>query len=245
MNFNLEQMQSSYNNISFRPEVRGKEDFNYYTELLENDLKELGSNNGNYERKFVDRVNLIVARRYRCASSMICGPANFNVSRNQKRWDSMDKACSDLYHWRKKYFRAVNRVRTLSPEMEIDAAIRRIDFLQAYRLNPEGFDCKVYAVSTKLRETKKKIYVMKGRIKAKDEFGVKLFEGGKVFIDNDRVIIKHDEKPEREIIDKIKENGFRYSPKFVSWVRKHTMRARIDAEYLLDNVFGGVVDESL
>jgi hypothetical protein len=247
---NLERMKQSYNNISFSPERRGEQDFIYYSELLKSDLVELNKaenfkeENSNYEKKFIDKVNLMVSRRMNCASSMITGPANFNVSRNQKRWDSLQKAESDLDHWRKKYFNAVNRVRTLSPEMEIDAAINRIDFLQAYRLNPEGFECKVYDVSTKLRETKKKIEVMKNRIEAKNNFGVKKFKGGEIFIDNDRVIIKHEEKPDREIITQIKKHGFRYSPKFVSWVRKHTRNARYDAENLLNNVFGGVINEA-
>lgn len=248
MKFNLERMQESYNNISFSPERRGEQDFNYYNELLESDLKELESTgklseNNNYEKKFIEKVELIISRRSRCASSMICGPANFNTRQNTKRWDSMEKGVNDFYHWRKKYFKAVNRVRTLSPEAEIDDALKSLDFLIDNKENAEGEE-RIYNVSLKIRETKKKIQVMKNRIEAKNNFGEKIFKGGKVYIDNDRVIIKHDEKPEREVIEQIKKHGFRYSPKFVSWVRKHTGNARYDAMNLINNVFGGVINEA-
>lgn len=233
-------MVDSFRNISFRGEIRGQQEYDYYTELLKSDLEALGENKGNYEAKFIDKVMTIFHRQSSCASAFICGPANFNNRRNQKKWDSRDKAYSDFNHWREKYFKAVNRKRTLSPEAEIDEAIERLELLETAK---ETGEPKIYNVTIKIRETKKKIEVMKARIEAKENYGVKYFEGGCVYIENDRVVIKHDEKPEKEIIEKIKSNGFRYSPKFKNWCRKHTGRARIDANYLIENVFGGLTNE--
>lgn len=284
-----ETMIQSYSFISFSPEKRGASDYEYYTNLLKEDLEflestgKLGANN-NYESKFIDKVMTIYHAQSRCASSFITGPANFPVRKAQKAWDSKDKAFDDFWHWRKKYINAVTRERTLSPEAEIDKALERLQRLEAAKergnilkktlrdkklsneqkvqilgdifpkSKPEDIESivndssstyekvsTVYNVTTKIRETKKKIEVMKARIEAKNNQKDVYFKGGKIFIENDRVIIQHDEKPERDIIQAIKSNGFRYSPKFKSWVRKHTANARYDANYLLNNVFGGEV----
>src|SRR5690606_19055251 len=104
-------MINSYTNISFSPEKRGEQDFNYYTELLESDLKELGENQGNYKEKFIDKVMTIYHRQSRCASPMITGPAKFPFSSNMKKINSHHKAYDDFTHWRTKYFKAVNRER--------------------------------------------------------------------------------------------------------------------------------------
>ena len=248
-------MIQSYNNISFYGERRGAQEYAYYTELLANDLEELGDNSGNYETKFIDKVMTIFHRQMSCASAMICGPANFNNRRNQKKWDSRDKALSDFDYWRTKYFKAVNRVRTLSPEAEIDVAIARLEYLETEKAKPITYKhsiylegersddmCSVYNVTTKIREAKKKIAVMKNRIEAKENMGVVHFDGGSIYIENDRVIIAHDEKPSKDIITAIKSSGFRWSPKMGNWCRKHTANARYDAGLLLKNTFGGKIE---
>lgn len=237
---NKEIMISSFNNISFHGERRGTQDFEYYTELLADDLKELGDNVGNYKEKFIDKVMAYYHSQMNCASAFICGPANFNNRRNEKRWQWRDNKLEHFTHWRSRYFKAVNRVRKLSPEMEIDVAIARLEFLETEKEKSNG-ECSVYNVTTKIRETKKKILVMKARIEAKENQKPIFFEGGSIYIENDRVIIAHDSKPERDIIQAIKSNGFRWSPKMGNWCRKHTGNARYAANRLLTNTFGGEV----
>jgi len=92
---------------------------------------------------------------------------------------------------------------------------------------------KVTSLTTKIRERNKKLETMKNRIEVKSDFEDMTFIGGKIFIDNDRVIVHHDEKPSKEIIEAIKRNGFKYSPKTTSWVRKHTENAMYSAKQLL------------
>lgn len=285
-------MIDSYARISFYGERRGEEDYNYYCELLANDLDQLGDNQGNYKEKFISKVMAIYHRQSNCTSSFIVGPANYNIRRHEKAWNSRDNAYNHFEQWRAKYFKAVNRVRTLGPEDEIESAIADIDRLLKYQakaketnkiirrhkvklginfddlkdnekaaindlkelwgedksaellvgdcFNNLGFaSFTLTSISTKIRERRKKIEVMKSRIEAKNNQEDIFFNGGKIFIENDRVIIQHDNKPEREVIDAIKSNGFRWSPKFKSWCRKHTANARRDANYLLNNVFGG------
>ena len=82
---------------------------------------------------------------------------------------------------------------------------------------------------------------MKSRIKAKENQEPIKFKGGSIYIENDRVIIAHDEKPSSDVIKKIKDYGFRWSPKMKNWCRKHTGNARYNANLLLKNVLGGVI----
>ena len=239
---NKQTMIDSFRNISFYGEKRGEQDFLYYSELLKDDLKnlEVTSSQGNYREKFIDKIMAFYHSQSNCASAFIVGPARFDNRRHEKLWKWRDNKLDLFNHWRDKYFRAVNRVRTLTPEQEIDVAIERLEFLETEKAKANG-ECSVYNVTTKIRETKKKVLVMKSRIEAKKNQKDVFFKGGKIFIKNDRVIIAHDEKPERDIIQAIKKNGFRWSPKMGNWCRKHTANARYDASFLLKNVFGGEV----
>ncbi len=87
--------------------------------------------------------------------------------------------------------------------------------------------------NAKIKNAKIKIETMKQRIKAKESFEPIAFKGGEIAIDNDRVTITHDEKPSREVIDKIKARGFRWSRNYGAWSRKHTARAVSDAKELM------------
>lgn len=263
-------MINSYNWTSFSPEKRGASDFSYYTQMLEDDLKELMDTQGsagNYEEKFIDKVMTIFSRQSRCASPMITGPANFNNRRNSKAWASRDNAIEEFSHWRKKYFKAVHRERTLSPEAEIDKTLEELERMEerfqfykdmnklkdieakrAFALEHDEMTIFEYwgerynhtipsfhitNTRNKINERRKKLEVMKVRIERKETFEKVEFNGGYVDIENDRVVIKHYEKPPREVIDIIKSNGFRYSPKTVSWVRKHTGNAIAAAKQII------------
>ncbi|GAB1376861.1 hypothetical protein MASR1M48_17130 [Lactococcus petauri] len=260
-------MIQSYRNTSFSPERRGEGDFNYYTQLLKDDLEKLGENKGNYERKFIAKIMLFYHRQSRCASSMITGPANFNYRRNSKAMDSRDRAIQDFDHWRTRYFRLVNRVRTLSPEDEIDVTLEELEALETrkeiYKAADkikakeekiaflqesgqltdriknwieQGWTLSSTSLTTKIRERKKKLEVMRARIVRKTNFEKIEFAGGFVDIENDRVIIKHDTKPPREVLDVLRTSGFKYSPKTSSWVRKHTENAVYQAKRIIPRI---------
>ena len=267
MKLNKEIMIKSYGWTSFSPERRGESDYNYYNELLKSDLELLGENKGNYERKFIIKVMLIFHRQMRCASPMITGPANFNNRKNGKAWESKDRAMNDFDHWRTRYFKLVNRVRTLSPEAEIDKTLEELErlehrkevykavnkikdieekksFLIEHGMGTQrefswidsGWLLGGTNLTTKIREKKKKLDVMRVRIERKESFEKILFKGGYVDIENDRVVIKHDEKPLKHILEVLKSSGFRYSPKTTLWVRKHTANAIYDAKKILSRI---------
>lgn len=261
-------MINSYNWTSFSPERRGEDDFNYYTQLLKEDLETLGEDRGNYEQKFIDKVMTIFSRQARCASPMITGPANFNSRRNGKAWNSRDNAINEFSQWRKNYFKAVNRVRTLSPEEEIDKTLEELERMEEKqfhykvinKLKKDLAKAKDYALenlensedalwmlnkyevipsfhltnlNNKIKARKQKLDTMRNRIDKKDGFQKIDFNGGYVDIENDRVVIKHFAKPSKEVIEVIKRSGFRYSPRSISWVRKHTENAIYTAEKII------------
>ena len=85
----------------------------------------------------------------------------------------------------------------------------------------------------KIKRLQEKLETMRKRIEVKTSFeGIK-FEGGEIVIEDDRVKIKHDEKPSREVIDALKSRGFRWSPNWQAWVRKHTQQAIYDAKNII------------
>jgi len=246
MKLDLELITKSFNNISHFPEKRGKQDYDYYTELLNDDLKEIGENQGNYKEKFISKVMDIYYAQMRCTSAFIVGPANYNLKRHDKVWASRDNRYNHFIHWRNKYFKAVNRVRTLSPEMELDKAIEHLQFLEDEKSKPYKYKhnltdkerethCTVYSVTVKIRQVKKKIETMKIRIERKNNFKPIKIIGGIVDLQNDRLIIKHDEKPDFNTIQAIKNKGFRWSPRFKCWCRKHTGNAVWDINELFRN----------
>lgn len=87
----------------------------------------------------------------------------------------------------------------------------------------------------RIKRLRDKVIVMRNRIYRKSAWESIEFEGGVIDIQADRVVVKHDEKPSREIIDRLKSRGFRWSRKHASWCRKHTAQAIIDAKNILQD----------
>ncbi len=88
--------------------------------------------------------------------------------------------------------------------------------------------------NAKIKLLKDKMLVMKARIARKESFEPIQFEGGVIDIEDDRVKITHDEKPDRSVIDRLKSRGFRWSRNWGCWCRKHTARALEDAKWCVE-----------
>ena len=84
--------------------------------------------------------------------------------------------------------------------------------------------------NARIKNLEQKILIMKNRIERRDTFGTIKFEGGSINIENDRVIIRHDEKPSSDVIQSLKSRGFRWSSRWKCWCRKHTAQAVHDAK---------------
>lgn len=267
----------AHSNISFSPEKRATMYVKEFSQILEEDLKELGENTGNYKEKFINHFTGWMHAKSRCLSSMITGPANFPVRRAQKANNSEHNRYTDFMTWRNKYFKAVNRIPTKSPEEELYLAERKLEHQLNYQLRLKeinklirkskadnirdiltylqesdweftkdelsqisdnygrGFKVPGYVLTNlnaRIKSTKDKIVIMTNRINTKKSWEDINFEGGYVTIEDDRVKIFHDEKPSKDIINEIKKNGFRWSPFWKCWCRKHTRNALYSLKFL-------------
>lgn len=98
-------------------------------------------------------------------------------------------------------------------------------------LEPDCYGRKEFASysltnsNARIKNLERKLLVMKSRIERRDNFEKIEFPGGYINIENDRVVIRHEEKPPREVIESIKGSGFRWSPHWKCWCRKHTANA--------------------
>lgn len=260
---------------SFSPDRRAEQTIIDYSNLLEEDLKELGDNTGNYKAKFEKYLLAFISAQTRCASSMITGPSNFNVRRNEKANNAARSRYEEFSHWRKKYFEAVNRIPTKSPEQELDEAEHKlneaVNFQEEIKevnkllrknkfknttaakefLKTEEYSEKViealktydYTFTSQndefvyilphhltnnnalIKRLKEKVQIMLTRIERKNTWKDIQFEGGYITIEDDRLKIYHESKPSQEIINEIKSNGYRWSPHWKCWCRKHTGNA--------------------
>lgn len=117
---------------------------------------------------------------------------------------------------------------------------KRKAFAEEMELSPELIDklmepdcygrcgfasCSLTNSNARIKNLEQKVLTMKARIERRDSFEKIEFPGGTIDIENDRVVIRHDEKPPREILDSLKANGFRWSPHWKCWCRKHTANA--------------------
>lgn len=256
--------------ISFSPEKRATQYVREYSAILEEDLKELGENQGNYKEKFISKFRDWMRSKGNCASSAITGGSNFNVRRAEKANNAEHNKSVEFHSWRERYFKAVNRQRTPSPEEELDNALLQLDYLvnrqemmkdmnkiikkmakgdfvmsELYAklreeeypeaMITEGLKTGWWGIgfapfmltnnNAKIKGAKDKITTMRVRITVKAEFEDIKFDGGYITIEDDRVKIFHDTKPEPAIIQEIKSSGFRWSPNWGCWCRKHTGNA--------------------
>ena len=259
----------AHSGTSFSPEKRATQEIISSSEELENDLKELGENQGNYKEKYIAKFAAWLNAKSRCLSWMIAGPANFPVRRAEKANNSERNKLNELYHWREKYFKAVNRVKTPSPEEDLDDKLKELDkliisndriksinkiissgnrknlttdeiasnlresgivsevFLQSITDTSGWRNGRVYGIQTlgpKIKKKKETILVLKSRIQRKSAWEDIEFDDGNgtITIEDDRVKIFHMHKPDPEVISKLKSNGFRWSPNWKCWCRKHT-----------------------
>lgn len=96
----------------------------------------------------------------------------------------------------------------------------------------EPWSCSSSLTSSnaKIKRLADKLKVMRSRVSRKETFELITFDGGTITIENDRVCIRHDSKPEKAVMDSLRSSGFRWSPHMICWCRKHTLQAIMDAK---------------
>ena len=160
-----ETAKAAHCGTSFVPERRAEQERDGYHETLTSDRSELekladtdekravlDEEFARYREGYKRRKLALLNARSRCMSSMITGPANFPVARNQKRNETAHKRLTELLEFRERALTAIRR--TLCPEtrpiMSGDSdAISRLseDIAQA-----EALQQKMKAVNAAIRK---------------------------------------------------------------------------------------------
>lgn len=119
MNYSIKHLfdkaKNAHNWTSFDPEKRAKQLIELYDDQLMEDVTTLVENNvsdekiENYFYKYEKLISSWLNAKSRCASSMITGPANFNVTRNEKANRSEQKHYELWKEWRKRAIAAMLR----------------------------------------------------------------------------------------------------------------------------------------
>ena len=99
----------AHRGTSFSPEKRATSTIIEFSELLKQDLSELGDKVGNYKLKFIRFFTNWMNARTRCISTMIAGPSNFPVRQAEKANASERNHYEKFMAWRSKYFKAIMR----------------------------------------------------------------------------------------------------------------------------------------
>lgn len=114
---------SAYQWTSFDPDKRAASTLTEHEAQLNEDLKQIPETEheryiSNYKKYF----GAWLAARGNCASSMITGPANFNIRRNEKANNLEHKRYGELMQWRDRALAAIKRhVEEARPQEEKDA----------------------------------------------------------------------------------------------------------------------------
>lgn len=87
--------------------------------------------------------------------------------------------------------------------------------------------------NARIKRLEEKVLTMKSRIVRKEQWEPIIFDGGTIDIEDDRVVIRHDARPDRETIEALKSRGFRWAPSRGCWCRKHTANAIIAARQIV------------
>ena len=120
----------AFSGTSFSPERRAKDTVAWIEQQLNEDITTIQKENGscgNYPEKYLEHARKWLNAKSRCMSTMITGPANFPVSRNQKYMGYEDSAYTNWMSWREKYIKAVFRKPNPSPEEELDDSLKEYE----------------------------------------------------------------------------------------------------------------------
>lgn len=119
---NYQLAYDAYRNISFSPEKRAEQEQNRYVQQMEEFIKMLESlaetdlqksvmrsEVERFKQGYIKHINAVLSAKSRCASTMITGPANFNVRRNEKANRAEENRRKELSEWLEKATRAAKR----------------------------------------------------------------------------------------------------------------------------------------
>lgn len=122
----LPRARAAHNGTSFDPEKRGRQMIDEYEECLTSDLEQIANAQEDVKAHYIARFRRFLGAwmcaKSRCVSTMIAGPSNFPVHRQQKygRWE--DNAYSKFKEFREKAIAGISKdiERAKSPEQKME-----------------------------------------------------------------------------------------------------------------------------
>lgn len=111
----LEAATRAHAGTSHTPERRGESEVASYVSAIQAFNEKLAAVADSFDRMaeavaqserfregYIQRQNAVWASRSRMMSTMITGPANFPVHRQEKIWKAFEKKCSEFYAWQER-----------------------------------------------------------------------------------------------------------------------------------------------
>ncbi|NTA27444.1 hypothetical protein [Allorhizobium ampelinum] len=111
----LEAATRAHSGTSHSPELRGESEVASYVSAIqefndklaavadnENRMAEAVAQSERFREGYIQRQNAVWASRSRMMSTMITGPANFPVRRQEKAWASFEKKAGEFYAWQER-----------------------------------------------------------------------------------------------------------------------------------------------
>ena len=203
-----------------------------------------------YCAKIADCINERNRIDASCPSVLISGPANFPVRKKERqiaawRRNNDDFAAAAALLDR---IRSVGRGGVSADDPDAVAKLKaKLAAREQQQIAMKEFNKKARKTgetpnpswmlsnnSAEIRRLKKRIEELEN----KPHFEGGSFAGGAVEVDeaDNRVRIRHDEKPAQEVLDKLKSNGFRWSPRNGAWQRQITPAAMRAARRIVGGV---------
>jgi|19_taG_2_1085344.scaffolds.fasta_scaffold02417_9 hypothetical protein len=167
---------------------------------------------------------------------------NRQPMKSPSEWKNSSLAQLEVAEKRQATMKAANKIIRSNKAIDKLTELQQLELTEQEALSllvPNCFGNLGYASfeitnnNAKIKRLKQNVIIAERRESAAGTFEPIEFAGGSVDIQNDRVIIKHDEKPSREVISGIKAKGFKWSRNYGCWCRKHTDQALIDAKNLI------------
>lgn len=187
-----------------------------------------------FENKYWEFCSKYLTQSAKVASTGITGRSNFNYRRNEKASGYAENTMKEWLEWTEyKVGKLIkNAIPYVDPKTQADEELALL--LEEQRKYKEhnktakknglpmipGF--RLTSVNNKIKARREKIdKIRKQEALAVSNPVVMVLEkeGLKIFIDNtiDRIVVKHDLKPEASEIAKLKSLGFRWSPTNIQW----------------------------
>ena len=161
------------------------------------------------------------------------------------------KACVAIDNGARGYYRPLftgsiaGKVERLAKNGKTELVRRALDYIRdAQEKNEVGLKKPLFTSRHKIWQSQQicEEVARKQEELATKEDGEFLFEGGKIVKNyhEDRLQIIFDEKPASEMICKLKNNGFRWSPRFAAWQRQLTHNALYACTRILPITINGL-----